>query len=362
MTEARELTRSKWTADEAVEDEVRRLLVEAGPRPPVPAEDLSAIRAAARAEWSELAAARRARRSALVVPALAAAASLLVALAVGWWWLANRPSPAPVTIATVELIRGAVRVEGPAERRREGPLELAVGEALVAGAELATVAGSQGTPSALAVRLAGGQSLRLDAGSRVRIESETRIELRRGAVYVDSGPDPDAERAVTVATAYGEVYEIGTQFEVRLEEGKTPHLRVRVREGEVSVRWDGEVHPAARGEELTVAADGSVSRADVDPFGPVWDWILVAAPGLPIDGVLLPAYLEWVARETGWTVQYADAELARSAAGIRVYGSIEGVAPDESLGVVLPGSGLAYRLEEPVLWVERPRAETGRQE
>jgi hypothetical protein len=73
--------------------------------------------------------------------------------------------------------------------------------------------------------------------------------------------------------------------------------------------------------------------------------VLAAAPGLEIEGQTLRSYLDWVARETGWTVSFTDESLERSAATIILYGTIEGLNPEESLSVILPGSGLDYRVE-----------------
>ena len=53
-------------------------------------------------------------------------------------------------------------------------------------------------------------------------------------------------------------------------------------------------------------------------------------------------------------LRYADEALARSARTIRLHGTIEGLRPDESVGMVLQGSGLDHRSEEGVLLIVRP--------
>jgi hypothetical protein len=63
--------------------------------------------------------------------------------------------------------------------------------------------------------------------------------------------------------------------------------------------------------------------------------------------------LRWVSRETAWRLQYEDEALAELATTIRLHGSIEGMAPDASVAVVLPGSGLDYRLEGGALRITR---------
>ena len=92
----------------------------------------------------------------------------------------------------------------------------------------------------------------------------------------------------------------------------------------------------------------------MEPDGPEWLWILEAAPALDIEGRSLASFLDWVSRETGWQVRYADEEIARSAQTISLHGTIEGLRPDESLGMILQGSGLDYRKDDGAVVVVRP--------
>ncbi len=319
----------------AEEEAVRELLESAGRRPAVPTEDLAAIKAAARAQWEEVVAVDRRRKLRRSIP-LALAASLLLVFAVRWWWMASQRPLVLEPIATVQLLRG--------EARAEGGRELAVRETLVAGTTV-TTAGE----GLIALRLAGGESVRLDAGTRLRLVSGERLALETGAVYVDSGPA--GRGSLEVGTALGTVREIGTQFEVRIEGEE--ELRVRVREGAVSLIRGAGADPVAAGEELRLRRDGSLSRGTVELQGPVWGWVLAAAPGLDVDGLMLSEYLGWVSRETGWRLRYEDEALAGLANGIRLRGNLEGMTPDESVSVVLPGSGLGYRAEGGTLLITR---------
>lgn len=312
------------------EEMLRELLESAGRRPAVPAEDLARIQAAARAEWESLVAAGETRRRMLrrAVP-LALAAGLLLAVAIPWWRKAVEPPP--VTVATVQLLKGEVQ-------------GVAVGDRLASGTALATGGGALA-----ALRLPGGESVRLDGDTRVRLVSGTRIELERGAVYVDSSR-PDGG-ALEIGTPFGSVHEAGTQFEVRVEAEET--LVVRVREGAVALVRRGGSAPVAAGEELRLRHDGSLSRGTVAPHGPAWDWVQAAAPALEIEGTTLDRYLGWAARETGRRLRYGDETLDELAAGTVLHGTIEGMTPDESLSVVVPGSGLGYRTEDGTLLVIR---------
>ena len=289
------------------EEQVRRLLEDAGPRPEVPPEDLARIKAAFRAEWKEHIRRRRSpdRRLWLL------AASILLAAGLGWWlW----PAPA-VPVARFE------RASGPA-------------------AEVLSAAELSAGESPVGLRLAAGPSLRLDAGSQVRLVSASVIELRHGAVYLDS----EGAAKVEIRTPLGVVTDVGTQFEARLL-GKGEALRVRVREGAVRVG----PHKAEAGTELTLRADGTVVRGPIAAYGPPWAWVLKAAPPLVIEGLTLEQFLDRIARETGWTVRYEDPGLAQSAGTIVLHGDIGDLPPDQAPEVVLPGAGLDHRLADGVL-------------
>lgn len=355
MSDYEEKMRSSGEGSAVGEEETRQLLQSAGRRQAVAAEDLAMIKAAARVEWRAMVEQKEARRPGFrVLLPVALAASLVLVLAVGWWMTVKKAPATLDHVASVELLIGEIRAQGPLEWEREAIPQLAIGDSVPAGAELTTIGELDGQPALMALRLSGGQSVRLDTGTKVRFVSSRRLELERGAVYVDSEATAAGAGAVEVVTAFGTVQEIGTQFEVRVDDGEAATLRLRVREGTVSLLQGDASHSVATGEELTFHHDGSVARGTVERHGSAWKWILAAAPSLDIEGQTLRSYLEWVSRETGWRVRYADPALAESAATIELHGTIEGLAPDESASVVLPGSGLDYRVESGTLLVTRP--------
>ncbi|HET8947041.1 MAG TPA: FecR family protein, partial [Candidatus Polarisedimenticolia bacterium] len=309
--------------------------------PAVPAERAARVKEAVRAEWR---AATAAPARGVITPAparglaftrrfAALAAVLLAAVAIpllrGW-----RPFPQPAaTLARVEI----------------GSPALPAGTMLSSGALLETRDGDR-----LALRLASGHSVRLDTGSRARLVSAGILELLEGAIYVDSGaPSPAgaAGRAVDIRTPAGTVQDIGTQFEVRLADAA---VRVRVREGMVTLRRTAGPVEVQAGRELLIGPDGRASEAAIEDPGTAWAWTGEVAPMMAIDGRSLGEFLDWFGRERGLTIRYADADLAASAPGIRLSGSIEGMTLDEALASVLSISGLSHRLEGSTLSIERP--------
>lgn len=336
------------TAEEEVV--VRRLLEQAGPRPEVPPADLAAIKSAFRAEWRAHLRRRRIRRRQRRLLALAAA--LLLAAGIGGWWWSLRPRAGPGPVAQVVRLTGEVVFQAPAEAGSEPPAPLSAGTSIPVASVVAVGADSSG---AVALRLETGPSVRIDSGSRVRLVSASILQLERGAVYVDSGPDPRRGAGVEIQTPLGVVTEVGTQFEVRLLGVDAALLRVRVREGEVRIEQGEAARSAAGGTEVTVDAGGTFTQGPLATHGAPWEWVSKAAPRLDIEGRTLREFLDWVARETGWEIRYADPELAASADTILLHGTLGNLSPDEAPAVVLPGAGLRSEVRDGVLVVRAGR-------
>lgn len=326
------------------EDELRRLLETAGPRPPVPPEELAAIKAAAREDWrSSLGRQGRGHRRGrwrMAAP-LALAATLVIALVLGLWWRVLRSPAGSATVATIERVRGTVRAEGVA---------LETGAELAAGSEIATASGDP-EPAWVTLRLVGAQSVRLRAGSRLRLVDGSALELLEGAVYVDSAVEG---QSLEVRTPLGNVRDVGTQFEVRLG-GGGGSLRIRVREGAVELRRGAEIHSAVSGEEVTLDRDGALERRAITPWHDDWEWVLAAAPSLEVEDPSLDDFLAWLSRETGWRIRFEDDALAASAAERKLGllgSSLAGLSPADTV-VVVQAMGLDYRLDRGVLLIER---------
>lgn len=341
-------------------EQARRLIEMAGRRPEVPEEDLAIIKAAAREAWQAKLRSREARRfGATRVRVLALAAGLLVAVGASWWWWIGRSVTGPSPAARIETIAGRVTMRTLEQEGRETPItSIEMGQAIPAGTELDTTGADRGVPAQAALRLAGGSSLRIDAGSLVRIASLSVIELESGAVYVDSGAEPARGTAVEVRTPLGVAADFGTQFEVRLLDGGAT-MRVRVREGMVLVEQAEASHSAVDGVELTLHRDGSVVSRRVPAHGPEWRWVLNTAPHFDIEGRTLREFLDWVARETGWQVRFADQAIGTSAEAITLHGAFGDLTPDQAPDVVLPGAGLSGRVVDGTLVVSASPSAAG---
>ena len=309
------------------DDTTTRLLRLTPPRPGVSEERTARVREAVRAEWIAGPRQQRSTRRSRTVKAtalLAAAAAIVLAIR---FTTSHTPIPGLAALAIVERIDG-----------RSGFLP---GEAVRAGEWIETSPGTR-----LSLRM-GDRSLRLDAGSRARLVSPAVIDLSSGALYVDTN---DASPGLEVRTPRGVARDIGTQFEVRLEGAA---LQVRVRSGRVDVRHPGGSDTAPAGTLLTLTSEGAL-RKTTAVYGPGWEWTWQVAPAFSIDGQPLSAVLDHLSREQGWTVRYADAALGERASSIVLHGSIDGLSPQDALGVAIAASGLAHRLQGGTVFVSRP--------
>ncbi len=323
------------TGTQEDEELVRRLLAEAGPRPPLPEEDLEAITAAARAAWRAnvrpRVPAKRARRP-LWLPL---AAALAVAVGLASWWI-SRGNRAPVAVARVEEVSGTVHL---------GSRQIAAGDPVPLGAELRS-----GETGRAALRLTGDVDVRLDAETRLRFVSAAILELESGGLYVDSG---SGKGSIEVRTAIGTARDVGTQFLVRIADGAA--LLVRVREGSVLTERGGQTYLIPAGRELVLRRDGTSEQRAAAGHGPGWDWVLGVSGVFDIEGRTLPEFLAWVSRETGWRV-VLDGDLAEEAPEIVLHGSLGGLRADQAPFVLLPGAGLEGDLRAGTLTVRRRQA------
>ncbi|HVT04012.1 MAG TPA: FecR family protein [Thermoanaerobaculia bacterium] len=326
---------------------VRELLEKAGARPTIPDDDLQAISAVARAAWREKV--RRSPRRSMFRPAFAMAASLAIVTLGLLLWLSTRSELLPSAPgAVVDAVAGLVYLE-------EGsapPRPIAKGESIPLGVMLFSgrEPESKGRTS---LRLPDGTVVRLDAGTRMRLAEPGVLELKQGALYADTGLRTG--HRLEIRTAAGTARDIGTQFVVRLGVTGATTLQVLVRKGSVAVERGGHTFVTAAGRELTIRADGTSSLQNVATHGSEWEWIMESTGGFQIEGRNLQEFLNWVGRETGWQIQYADDGLAASAKGIILHGGIGEMRADRAPFLVLPSAGLDAELKEGNLVINRSR-------
>jgi len=321
---------------------VARLLRLAGPRPAVPADRQERLRTEVRNHWISSVKRSQRLRWAVWTSASVAAASLLIVIAAmrGWRVLDFLPLSG-TTVATVLQVEGFQGVPASGVP--------AAGADLKSRAALTTGAGDR-----IALRMRGGATVRVDHSTHLRLVSPSTIDLESGAVYVDSGPG-DGASPLEIRTRLGIVRDVGTQFQVRVDQGG---IQVSVREGVARLERDGVSHDATAGIELSLGNDGAVTSRTIPSTGATWDWILGLASTFQLEGQPLGDYLAWVGRETGLRIEYQDASLEAEARPVILHGSIDGRRPEESLAAVLPTCGMAHAIEGGSLIIQRGSQES----
>jgi ferric-dicitrate binding protein FerR (iron transport regulator) len=339
---------------------VGRLIRQAGARAEAPPEREARVREAVHARWRE--ATLRYPRRGLAGPiglGFAAAAALAVVAGAGFW-LRERIRLGRSPVATVVRAEGRVlRLDG---------VRAGAGGALEEGAGLVTGPGGRA-----ALRLAEGAMVRVDVDSELRLKASRILELARGTIYVDTrAPEPIRGAAgsgggartaagavpprspapLEIRTRLGMVSDVGTQFAVSLAGGT---LRLDVRSGVATLTSGGRASSAPAGTRLQVGPDGNIKAGTVPIDGEDWSWVMAIAPSFELEGRTLSDYFEWLRRETGWGISFADPSIGPSATTIILHGSTSGLRPDETPDAVLPACGLRSRLEAGRLLIDRAR-------
>lgn len=308
-------------------DIVESLIRSAGRRVEPPEDAYRQTLVAATAAFRSKVARRRQRRLGIWAGA-AAAAVLALALIAPW---------SPPAGGRGELAR-VVRVIGSAEQL-DGDDWRALDEgrgSLGTGVRVRTRAGGR-----VALALSDGGSLRLAAGTEVTLQAPGRLTVSGGTIYVDSGTVPGAGR-LEIVTPAGTARDIGTQFELQVA---GTALRLRVREGSVSIDRGGQLLTGVAGEQIAIDVLGSVVRDGIAPDDEAWQWTESVAPTPDMDGRPASELIAWVARETGRRLHYATPQVERRAAEVILHGNIRNLSPLEALDAMLATTDLEYALE-----------------
>ena len=272
---------------------------------------------------------------------LAAAAAVLVGL--GTWWML-RPSVVVSTVVVGEVERVVGEVVSGASSSQTSFQTVVAGDDVSTGRRFET----RGDSSRLGFRLTSGTSVRLDAETAVEWHQADSVELLRGAIYVDSD-DPLAP-PLEIATTFGTVREIGTQFVVRVDETR---LVVGVRDGRVEISPAGETHDGGvrreigSGERL-VLGSGEIVVESMSSTDEDWVWVESVAPSFDPAGRSVADFLDWYERQTGEQIRYADSGLGEKVAATPSGGGLADLGPRSALDGVLKSAGLTSDLVDGV--------------
>lgn len=303
-------------------DVVAALIRAIGRRQEPPREAYDAVFAAAQQALRQQVAARRQRHLA----GWAIAASVLVAAVVALLMPRNPVTGRTEIVATVARVVGSVELGSESGWRSMAES----GRGLAGGDRIRTLAGGR-----VALALDGGTSLRLAATTTLLVHDARHYELTEGTVYLDNRGSVGT--GLRISTPAGTARDIGTQFELHVSGGA---LRLRVREGRVEIERAGTPLAGSAGEQLEIGVLGEVRRSTIATDDPAWNWAESLAPAPDIDGRPATVLLEWVARETGHKLAYADLAIRQRAESVVLHGNIRHLAPLEALDVMLATTDL----------------------
>lgn len=318
-------------SDEALE----QLLSHASPRPVPSAADEAAVRKVLHAEWRAVSGRRQTRRRTL---GFAIAATLLVAV-FSLFNLFRLPGVDAVQVATIEKSFGTIYLLQDSSELRETSMLAGVhsGHTIVTG-----------DGAGLALAWGQGGSMRLDQHTRVRFVDESSVYLESGRVYFDSAPSAliggitsGDSRDFVVATEFGEVSHMGTQFMTELNGGQ---LRVSVREGQVAVDGRHHRHVALSGQQLTVSGRQQPTVLSLNAYARDWRWVGRTSPPADVDGKSIYEFLQWVHRETGLEPRF-DGRAEQVARIELLKGTID-AEPLEALPRWMATTALGYDINE----------------
>ncbi|MDB6088013.1 MAG: hypothetical protein JWN85_797 [Gammaproteobacteria bacterium] len=331
--------RHSGDGEERSDAEVDSALTDALRTRPMDPRALARMREAVAHEWrASVATEHRPLRSRRWLWTSLAAAVAISTLTLGWFaW----PVTAPVSFGSI-----ARSETGDVEVRSA----LVLHHALHAGDVLRT--GDKFTAQGpTLVALSSGGTLRIAGNSVVEITSATEIRLERGMIYVDKPPALGGSGRLRVLTQAGLLEHLGTAFEV-LSEGQK--VRVRVREGRIRMHTGSSDVVADAGTELLATPDREVSQHPIPTYGGDWLWVAALTPDYDIEGQALLGYLQWVTRELGQRLEFADAHAREVAERTILHGTVRGRAPLDSLANVLATTTLAYELRGDTIWIQSP--------
>ena len=318
-------------SDEALE----QLLSNASPRPVTSAADKAAVREVLHAEWRAVSGRRQARQRTL---GFALAATILVAV-FSLFNLFRLPAVDAVQVATIEKSFGTIYLlQNSSELQETSALsDIQSGQTIVTG-DVAGIAFAWGQ----------GGSMRMDAQTRLRFVDEGSVYLESGRLYFDSAPSAliggitsGDSRGFVVATEFGEVSHIGTQFMTEVD-GR--QLRVSVREGQVSVDSQHHSHVALSGQQVTVSGRQRPTVLSLSAYARDWRWVGRTSPPAAVDGKSIYEFLQWVHRETGLEPRF-DGQAEQVARMELLKGTID-AEPLEALPRWMATTALGYDINE----------------
>lgn len=286
-------------------DAVESLLEHAEPRPAPPPQMKADVRAAVQSEWAAVSGRRRRWQ---VGRNVALAASVLLAVVFAFTSLQQTSVPA-IEVALLDQSTGTIRLHS-----NESGTIAEDTSTLFAGQTLQT-----GSDSAAGLAWAGGGSLRVDEQTRIEFISSSEVFLHNGRVYFDSFGTGDGGN-FAVRTEHGLVTHIGTQY---MTETIDSGIVVSVREGEVLVAGTAHDQTVRRGQRAELTGSSRPVLTNTSGVGDDWAWAESVSPSISVDGMSAFDFLQWVGRETGYSIHFTSEAVNELVRSTELKGSVD---------------------------------------
>ncbi len=319
------------------EDRIEELLKAAGNRPEPDAEVSEAIRMSTHSAWLEVVAEERLKRQRKWLSYSSVAAALF--LAVGFFGL--RPGfYAPEDsrqLASIRFISGSYQINGEVYAQKAP---------VMTGDTIQT-----GQNDLISLVLEDKTMISVAPNTELTFTGLASIDLSKGRVFVDS---PDATTSIIINTSWGSIEDIGTQYEVEVDE----RLTVAMREGKVKMLIDDTPHfasfKAGLGDVLSIDKDLRIDLTQVESTHSRWNWIREAVPHQLVDGMSVYEFMGWAGHVTGKEIVYEDSLAELMASRTLLHGGhVSPMKIDSTLQVLLKTTRLSAVVTERDIRVEQ---------
>ena len=304
------------------------LLQRSGPRLAPPAEVAARVYEHTHRQWSQLQRTRRRRW-------LALAASVVLAITGAWLLL---PDLLERDVAQVE------RADADAVAQRGSTvIAMQAGQVLRIGDIVAT-----GAASVAVLRGHEGAAIRIGRNSRLHWSRRDTLSLLQGEIYVDTQNAHASDAVLTIETAFGSVYHVGTQYRVSVIDRV---LQIAVRSGAVELITHAGGTRAESGELLVINSAGTIAREPAPTHDGPWGWIDALAPPVDVDGRSVYAVLSEIAYQHGLVLDFTSAAAKAAASKITLHGPALTLPAAAAVTAVLATTTLHARIDAGRLYV-----------
>ncbi len=280
------------------EQDIEKLLKAAGPLVKSDENMMNDIRSEVENTWLEVVAKRKARRywvySGSMAASIVALTMLVLSLQISIF--DDKASINGAQIAQVVMFDGSGTINDSG---------LHHGRTLVSGDHIQTESGH------LTIQLYDQTLVVLSANTDLTLSNHNTLQLTAGKIYLDS---PDINTSVTVITPWGNVRDIGTQYEVAVSANE---LQLAMRSGKVVMELDDKTLYASvfegLGDVVSVDTNNDIQKSTMSPSDPYWSWTHKALSDFDVNNQSVFEVLEWVHRVTGKNIVFATDDVQRLA-------------------------------------------------